>query len=317
MLTDLRARTALSRGLATTALLAATSLVAATGPSAASVASTAAPPGMSAHRSERVAGCVRKPSYRKAHFPSLPRIDNPLLPLVPGTQLELRGFSNVTGQPLGHEVTFTVTDLMKEVDGVRSLIVYDVDTNDGALGEVELAFFAQDRRGNVWNFGEYPEEYGDDGELLGAPTTWLAGSQRAEPGVHMRAAPAVTRRPYVQGFAPRIDFLDCARVTATGQAATVPAGDFTGVLVTEETSPLDAEGGSQIKVHAPGVGIVQVDFVDDPEGEVLQLVERRVLTRNQLWRVRNQALALDARAYDVSRVYRVTEPARRCWRCAR
>ena len=40
------------------------------------------------------------------------------------------------------------------------------------LQEQELAFFAQDDQGNVWNFGEYPEEY-DNGKFTGAPSTWI------------------------------------------------------------------------------------------------------------------------------------------------
>ncbi len=257
---------------------------------------------------------MRELPYDGARFPARPAIDNRLLPLVPGTQLVLRGFSSVTGAPLDHQVTFTVTDLTKMIDGVRSLVVYDVDSSEGEVTEAELAFFAQDKGGNVWNLGEYPEEY-EEGGFVGAPSTWIAGTQGAEAGLHMLAQPTVGTGSYLQGVAPRIDFLDCARVTADDASVTVKAGQFSGVLVTEETSPLDEEGGSQIKQHAPGVGIVKVDFVGDPEAEVLELVELNVLTDVQLWHARQAAWELDARAYRVSRAYRATEPALRCWWC--
>jgi hypothetical protein len=45
------------------------------------------------------------------------------------------------------------------VDGVQTVVAWDRDFLEGKLQEQELAFFAQDDQGNVWNFGEYPEEY--------------------------------------------------------------------------------------------------------------------------------------------------------------
>ena len=56
-------------------------------------------------------------------------------------------------------MTFTVTSLTKLVDGVRTRVVWDVDEADDRVTEAELAVFAKDRAGNIWNLGEYPEEY--------------------------------------------------------------------------------------------------------------------------------------------------------------
>ena len=56
------------------------------------------------------------------------------------------------------------------------------------LAEEELAFMAQDRDGNVWSLGEYPEEHADDGSIS-APRTWLHGKQGATAGVLMREDP--------------------------------------------------------------------------------------------------------------------------------
>ena len=254
-------------------------------------------------------GCVRAVQFDEADFPVRPEIDNRWLPLVPGRQLVLQGTSRVTGQSTDHEVTFTVTDLTKMIGDVNSVVVYDVDRSAGQVTEAELAFFAQDEDGNVWNLGEYPEEYGDAGEFLGAPNTWIAGKRRAEAGIHMLASPEVTDTRYLQGWSPTIDFLDCANVVATDETATVPAGSFTDVLVTDETSPLEPDSGSQRKHHVPGVGIVRVDAIDDPEGEVLDLAEINVLSPAQLATVRKQALELDEHAYEVSDVYRGTGPA--------
>ncbi len=190
----------------------------------------------------------------------------------------LDGVANRTGEPLPHRVTFTVTDLVKKVNGVTSRVVWDVDVNEGVVAESELAFFAEDNAGNVWNTGEYPEEFGFDesGEygFLGAPSTWVAGQKGATAGVHMPGAPQLGGS-YQQGFAPNIKFLDCAEIVDTN--ATLPG--YQNVLVTHETSPMDRDGAVQVKSHAPGVGIVSIGALDDPEGETLELVAVNRLDR--------------------------------------
>ena len=256
--------------------------------------------------------CVPAEQFRASNFGRSTRIDNRFLPLKPGTQFVLEGVSNATGQRLPHTVTFTVTDLVKLVDGVWNLVMWDVDISDGVLTEAELAFFAQDKADNVWNTGEYPEEY-EDGRFVGAPKTWISG-QRATPGIHMLANPlARLGGPrYLQGYVPDIDFLDCAQVFAAHQTARVPAATYTNVLVTDETSPLDDPNAHQRKYHAPGVGIVQVGAVGDPEGETLVLTKINRLGAQALARARAEALKLEQRAYRISRDYRSTAPAFQC-----
>jgi hypothetical protein len=256
--------------------------------------------------------CASAENFRAHSFGRSTRIDNRFLPLKPGTQLVLEGVSNTTGARLPHTVTFTVTDLVKRVDGVWNLVMWDVDISDGVLREAELAFFAQDKADNVWSMGEYPEEY-EDGRFVGAPSTWISG-QHATPGIHMLANPlARLGGPrYLQGYVPDIDFLDCAQVFAANQTVRVPAATYTNVLVTDETSPLDDPDAHQRKYHAPGVGIVQVGAVDDPEGETLVLTKINHLGAQALARARAEALKLERRAYQISPEYRTTAPAFRC-----
>jgi hypothetical protein len=256
--------------------------------------------------------CVAAEHFRANDFGRSTRIDNRFLPLKPGTQLVLEGVSNRTGLRLPHTVTFTVTDLVKLVDGVWNLVMWDVDITQGEVKEAELAFFAQDKASNVWSMGEYPEEY-EDGQFAGAPNTWISG-QRATPGIHMLANPlARLGGPrYLQGYVPGIDFLDCAQVFAANQTARVPAATYTNVLVTDETSPLDDPNAHQRKYHAPGVGIVQVGAVNDPEGETLVLTKINRLDAQALARARAEALKLERRAYQISPEYRATAAAFRC-----
>ena len=132
--------------------------------------------------------CAPVKNFKASDFTDPTKINNKWLPLVPGTQFFLEGTINVDGVSQPHRVIFTVSDVTKVIDGVRTRVMWDRDINDGELVERELAFFAQDKDGNVWNLGEYPEEF-DAGAFAGAPSTWIAGKQGALAGVHMLAKP--------------------------------------------------------------------------------------------------------------------------------
>jgi len=254
------------------------------------------------------ASCERALRFEDGNFSNPTRIDNKWLPLVPGTQFILRGRTNAGARRLPHQVVLTVTDLTKVIAGVRTVVLWDRDINAGRLVEAELAFQAQDDDGNVWNLGEYPEEY-VGGVFRGAPSTWISGVARAKAGIQMLAHPRVGTHSYLQGLAPRIDFLDCGRVFQTDQRTCTSMRCYRNVLVTDETSPLNADGAHQRKFYAPGVGNIQITAVHDPEGETLELSQIVHLGPEGLARVRAEALKLDRHAYGVSAVYRTTPPA--------
>ena len=208
-----------------------------------------------------------------------------------------------------HRIVTTVTDLTKVINGVRTVVVFDRDFDDGELQESELAFMAQDGTGRVWNMGEYPEEY-TDGQLVGAPSTWISGIVQARAGVGMQAVPKVGTAAYLQGAAPRVDFRDCAQVAQTGERVCVPVRCFDKVLMIDEWAPLDPEGGHQLKYYAPGVGNIKVGALGGDTPEALELVRWKTLDTKDLAAVRKQALAQDRRGYQVSpKVYGRTQPA--------
>jgi hypothetical protein len=253
--------------------------------------------------------CGSAVPFDKKNFPAQPKIDNTWLPIVPGTRYVLEGRANRGGGALPHQVTFTITDLTKVVNGVNTVVVWDVDKNEGEVREAELAFFAQDNDGNVWSLGEYPEEY-DGGVFTGAPNTWIHGRGDGQGGIHMLANPAVGGDWYLQGSIPSIEFLDCGKVMSIGETTCVPIYCYKNSLVTHETSPLDPQGGFQTKHHAKGIGIVQVGAIDDPEGETLVMIKRWKLSAAGLARAREEALKLDRRGYKNSEVYRQTRRAK-------
>ena len=257
-----------------------------------------------------IPGCKRIVPFDPNNFSNPTQIDNKWLPLIPGTQMTLEGRADRGGGLLPHKVVFTVTDLTKVINGVRTLVIWDRDFNDDHLEEAELALFAQDDAGNVWNLGEYPELYHPNGQFRGAPDTWFAGLRGAEGGIHMLARPQLGTPRYLQGSVPKIEFLDCAKVFLMHQRTCVPFDCYGNVLVTDEVSPLDPAGGHQRKYHVPGVGIVQVGAVGDPEGETLVLTNLVHLSPEALAEAREEALKLDTHGYQTRPIlYGQTPPA--------
>ena len=252
--------------------------------------------------------CAPISNFRAGDFTNPTKIDNRWLPLLPGMQYILDGTTNSGTGGQAHRVIFTVSDVTKVINGVQTRVIWDRDISDGQLAERELAFFAQDKYGNVWNLGEYPEEF-EDGVFAGAPSTWIAGLAGAKAGVHMVAKPQPGTPSYLQGLAPKIDFLDCGQVVGKGQRVSVPFGSYDNVLVTNEWSPLDPDSGIQVKYYAPGVGNVQIGAVNDPEAETLVLTKIKRLSADALEKVRDRVCKLDARGYRFGDVYRHTARA--------
>lgn len=238
------------------------------------------------------------------------KIDNEWFPLRPGTQLVFEGSSREEGRRVRHREVFSVTDLTKVVNGVRTVVIWDRDYSEGQLIESELTFFAQDNAGNVWHLGQYPEEY-ENGKFVTAPT-WLAGLKGARAGIVMMARPQRGTPSYSQGFAPPpINWVDHAKVYRVGVKTCVPVRCYDHVLVTREfeTGKPDAY---QVKYYARGVGNVRVGWAGakDQDREVLVLVRAAHLNKSASMRMRANALKLDKRAYRISKdVYGHTPPA--------
>jgi hypothetical protein len=237
-------------------------------------------------------------------------VSNKWTPLVPGTKYVLAGTVEEGGERTRHRVVTIVTDLVKVIDGVPAVVVWEQDISAGELVEAELRFHAQDDDGNVWNLGEYPEEF-EDGEFLGAESTWIPGVDGAKAGLLMRGDPQVGTSAYLQGIAPEIDFRDKAQVLDAHEETCVPTGCYDNVLIIDEWNPLEQpQDGHQLKYHAPRVGVVRVEAVGGEAQENLELVHLERLGPKALANVREEALRLDRRAYRFARhVYKDTPPA--------
>lgn len=214
---------------------------------------TSAPVGSSATPAATTAVIARNPAAMDGAVPYHPvidpadfveTIDNPFWPLTPGATYEFEG--------AGERNTVAVTSKRRMVMGVSTVVVSDKVYAGGKLMEDTSDYYAQDRAGNVWYFGEATLSFEDDpaGDPAGS---WEGGVDGAQPGIVMLAEPFggdVYRQEFYAGEAE-----DLALVRHANGSITVPAGSFTDLLVTEEWSPLEPDI-IELKYYARGIGVV-------------------------------------------------------------
>jgi len=212
---------------------------------------------------DRLGGAPYDPVIDPSNF--VARVNNPYFPLKPGTTFIYEGR---TAEGFEHD-EFAVTHNTRVILGVTCVEVRDRVTTDGELTEDTLDWFAQDRDGNVWYFGENTHEL-EDGLITTIEGTWMAGVNGDKPGIVMKAHPAIGDF-YRQEFslANAEDFAETLSLTET---VTVPAGTFHNCLKSQETTPLETDL-LEYKFYASGVGNVLT--VDATTGDRVELVEIR------------------------------------------
>jgi len=191
-------------------------------------------------------------------------IDNPYFPLTPGTTFVYEGESE--GEPIRDEVY--VTNETRTVMGVKTIVVRDREFEDGELAEETFDWYAQDKDGNVWYFGEDSREY-DEGEVVITEGSWEAGGNGAQPGIIMKGNPQVGdtyRQEYLAGEAE-----DMAEVVSMNESVSVPYGSFENCLKTREWTPLEP-GIEENKYYAAETGLL-LEITVRGEAEKLELVE--------------------------------------------
>jgi hypothetical protein len=187
--------------------------------------------------------------------------------LKPGTTFVYEG--RFQGAPERDEMA--VTHDTKRVMGVDCVVASDRVTEGGKLIEQTYDWYAQDKKGNVWYFGEHVTEY-KNGKVTGHEGSWESGVGGAKPGIAMPADPKVGdsyRQEYSKGVAE-----DKARVISLTGSAKVPYGSFDHVLVTEEFTPLEPSVVER-QYYVAGVGdIVEATVKGQPERIELVAVKR-------------------------------------------
>ncbi len=199
-----------------------------------------------------MAGCTSPSSSQegqeKAYAPHIDpaafttTIDNEYFPMKPGTTFVYEG-----GAQRGE---MTVTSDTKKVMGVQCVVVDHREWEGGKLIERTYDWFAQDKKGTVWYFGEDTKEY-ENGKVVSTKGSWEAGVDGAKPGIIMPADPKVGQS-YRQEYYPG-EAMDMAKVLSLNASVTVPYGSFDRALETREWTPLQP-GFSEKKYYVRGVG---------------------------------------------------------------
>ncbi len=171
---------------------------------------------------------------------------NPYFVLEPGYQLH---FENSKEQ-----LTITVLNDTRVVDGVETRVVEERETKDGNLKEVSRNFFAISKRtNNVYYFGEEVDIYRNS-KIVNHKGAWLAGENNAKFGLMMPGQLALKAR-YYQEIAPKVA-MDRAEIVSLTETIATSAGKFKNCLKVEETTPLEP-GVKEYKYYVSGIGLVQ------------------------------------------------------------
>jgi hypothetical protein len=196
-------------------------------------------------------------------------VDNPWFPLRPGATYVYRGVKD--NQPSRDVVT--VTAATKTIQGIHCTVVRDRLHLRGRLEERTEDWYAQDRAGNVWYFGEATAELNRDGSVKSTEGSWQAGIDGARAGIFMPAHPRrgqTGRQEYYKGHAE-----DHFRVLALSARVRTPAASSDDALLTREWTPLES-GVVDHKLYVRGIGVVleQTVMGGDERNELVSIRRR-------------------------------------------
>ena len=206
------------------------------------------------------------PGWPKTLRPSdfVARVDNPWFPLRPGSVYRYRGIKERT--PMVDVVH--VTHRKKTILGVHATVVHDVVSVHGRPEEVTDDWYAQDRHGNVWYFGERTKELNRHGKVISREGSFTAGRNGARAGLYIPGHPRVgthARQEFFRGHAE-----DHFRVIDRSARVSVPFVSSRHALRTREWTPLEP-GVVDNKYYVRGIGTVREIAVKGPV-EKLRLI---------------------------------------------
>lgn len=180
-------------------------------------------------------------------------INNPYFPLVPGDTYHyvntITDGKNVTTQ----DIDVIVTRDTKVILGVTCEVIHDVVKEAGTVTEDTYDWYAQDKHGNVWYFGESTKKL-ENGVWI-TEGSWQAGVEGARQGIIMHANPGahIGKAYYEEFWAGHAE--DQAEVLNTNSTAKVPYGTFSNCVQTKNFTNLNP-GDVGNKYYAAGVGQV-------------------------------------------------------------
>ncbi len=254
--------------------------------------------GAPAARTPPVPKAFTQADFTPANFARTLGAPNRWLPLVPGTQWVRVGATDVGHRRVPHRVVSTVTDVHKRIAGVKTIAVLDQGIDSGQLAHESIDFFAQDRRGGIWDVGSYAEAY-EAGRYVSVRDAWLAGVHGGRAGILMPSDPRLRTPPW---------YLAAARRRSGRRAGRAQRSRALRAVSLLQRRPRRSRGkasapDNEFKYYAAGVG--QIDNVPKSASahhDVEQLVNARHLTARGLAEAGAEVLKLDRHA-------RITSPS--------
>jgi hypothetical protein len=195
-------------------------------------------------------------------------VTNPWFPLRPGTTLVYRG---VKDGKVSRDVVH-VTGKTRRIAGVVCTAVSDRLYLRGRLEERTTDWYAQDKAGNVWYFGEDTKELDRHGNVISREGSFRAGRNGARAGLYFPGHPRVgvsARQEFFKGHAE-----DHFRVIDLHARVSVPYVTTGRAVRTREWTPLEP-GVVDNKYYVRGVGSVREIAVKGPVERLRLIAFRR------------------------------------------
>jgi hypothetical protein len=217
---------------------------------------------------------------------------NKWLPLKPGTQWVREGTTLIGKRAVTHKVISTVTDVVREIDGVQAVAVLDEEQGGGNI-EKSIDWLAQDAEGNVWWVGAITEQY-HGGKSAGIDEAWTAGHGNTTRGVLVPADPSTHPSPWHMATAAGEKPTD-AGYLRTQPKECVPFGCYENVVVIAEGLKTDEV---EDKYYAAGIGQIRNAPEKSHDEDVEKLANLTTLSPEGLTEVSKDALRIDALAVE-------------------
>jgi hypothetical protein len=194
-------------------------------------------------------------------------VDNPYFPRIAGDKFVYEG-QTANGF---ERIELVILDETKVIMGVTTTIMRDTVYLDGQVIEDTFDWFAQDKQGNVWYFGEDVNDY-ENGILVSKAGSWEAGVDGALPGIVMYGDPAAhAGETYLQEYyAGQAE--DTADLISVNESVEIAFGSFENVVQTYDYTPLDPTSQER-KFYAAGLGTIKsVNLVTGDEVDLIAYI---------------------------------------------
>lgn len=233
-----------------------------------------------------------QPSAAESNFVDPREGTNKWLPLKPGTQWVREGTTLIGKRAVPHKVVSTVTDVMREINGVKTLLILDEEQGAGQTVDKSVDYLAVDKEGSVWLMGGVTEEY-QGGKSTGIDEAWLAGKKGSESGLMVPANPTKDTKPWTIAQPPG-EKGELAGFLKTVAKECVPFDCFKDVLVIEEG--IKSKKEIEYKYYAEGVGQIRNEPKSSHDEDVEKLINVTKLSASGLAEQSKEALRLDTEA---------------------